>query len=64
MREMTLPQAPGSLRGLCGINVVTGQPSSMSTELAVDKKKDLDARLKHLEDTTSKNYVQPVSTKW
>jgi len=53
-------KAPGSLRGICGINVVTGQPSSMSTELAVDKKKDLDARLKHLEETTSKNYVQPM----
>jgi len=32
----------------------------MSTELAVDKKKDLDARLKHLNETTSKNYVQPM----
>eukprot|EP00026_Physarum_polycephalum_P006046 Phypoly_transcript_06086.p1 GENE.Phypoly_transcript_06086~~Phypoly_transcript_06086.p1 ORF type:complete len:589 (-),score=107.81 Phypoly_transcript_06086:81-1763(-) len=53
-------KAPGLLRGLCGINVVTGQPSSMSTELAVDKKKDLDARLKHLEETTSKNYIQPM----
>jgi hypothetical protein len=53
-------KAPGSLRGICGINVMTGQPSSMSTELAVDKKKDLDKRLKHLEETTSKNYVQPM----
>jgi len=52
-------KAPGSLRSVCGINVVTGQPSAMSTELAVDKKQDLDARLKYLEQRT-KEYVRQM----
>lgn len=53
-------QSPGTLRGLCGINAsFTGQPSSMATELATEKKKSLDIRLKYLEDRTN-SYIQQV----
>ncbi len=56
---LTCTQAPGSLRGICGINVITGQPSSMSTDVAVEKKIELDARLKILIDKI-KIYIQQV----
>lgn len=53
-------KSPATIRGLCGINIgFTGQPSSMSAELPVDKKQDLDARLKYVVERTKK-YTQQM----
>lgn len=53
------PKAPGQLRTLCGITIMTGQPSDLAGEPAVDRRKDLEARLKVLEEGT-KAYVVKV----
>jgi len=53
------PKAAGQLRSLCGITIMTGQPSDLVGEPSVDRRKDLDARLKLLEEST-KAYVAKV----